>query len=321
MPIRDEARHIGRALDAIDAQTFPRDRIEIIVVDGGSTDGTLDTVRARATRDPRIKLMGGPGVNTPHAMNIGLEAATAGIVAKIDGHGWMNDAYLATAVDAVATDERLGCIGPRVVPEASTTVERAIGHARFSLLGVGGGIYTVDDRTQPADTVQCGVYRKDALLEVGGFDATLPYGEDEEVNHRLRMTGWRIVMNPGMRFTYHVRPSIGSLFRQYFRYGRARVAVIRKHPSFLRPKHLVPAGLVVSLVVSAILAVVVPPNWPFLLVWVAYAATILVGAVLLAIRNRFGRADLIAASLAALHLGYGLGTLRGLFDRRPESTA
>jgi glycosyltransferase involved in cell wall biosynthesis len=319
MPIRDEADHIGRALDAIDAQTFPAEGIEILVVDGGSTDGGLEAVRERAARDRRIRLLGGPGINTPHAMNIGMEASAADIVAKIDGHGWMNERYLAAAVEELAADARLGCVGGRVVPEAATTLEAAIGHARFSVLGVGGGIYTVDDRSQPADTVQCGVYRKEAIVGVGGFDASLPYGEDEEANHRLRAAGWRILMNPVMRFTYRVRPSISSLFRQYFRYGRARVAVIRKHPPFLRLKHTVPAALVVILGVSAVLAVLVPPRWPFVMPWALYAATLVLGAIALAIRHRFVRPDLIAAALAALHIGYGLGTLRGLMDRRRPS--
>ena len=57
-----------------------------------------------------------------------------------------------------------------------------------------------------------------------------------------------------MRFTYVVRPTLGSLLLQYTNYGRARVAVVRKHPSFLRVKHLAPAGLLIGLVASAALA-------------------------------------------------------------------
>jgi succinoglycan biosynthesis protein ExoA len=318
MPIRNEAGHVDRALDAIEAQSYPADRIEIVVVDGGSTDGTLDAVRAHVARDGRLRILGGATVNTPLAMNLGIDATDAPFVAKIDGHGWINEPYLAIAIGELTSDDRLGCVGGRVVPEATTRVEQAIAHARFSILGVGGGVYTLDARTQLAETVQCGVYRRQALVDAGPFDPELQYGEDEELNHRLRAAGWGILMNPGMRFTYRVRSSIGALFRQYFRYGRARVAVIRKHPAFFRLKHAVPAAVLVTLLVSAALAVVVPPRWPFLLPWVVYSATVAVGATVLAVRHRFSRADLIALSLAALHLGYGLGTMRGLADRRPR---
>jgi GT2 family glycosyltransferase len=207
-----------------------------------------------------------------------------------------------------------------VVPEARTPVERAIAHARFSVLGVGGGVYTLGERPQLTETVQCGVYRREALVKAGAFDPALPYGEDEEANHRLRAEGWRILMNPAMRFAYQVRPSIQTLFRQYFRYGRARVAVVRKHPAFFRLKHAIPAALVVTLTASLPLAAALRAPLAALLPWVLYLATIVAGGVILALRHRFPRPDLIVASLAALHLGYGLGTLRGLLDtpRRPS---
>lgn len=320
MPIRDEAGHIERALDAIDAQSYPADQIEIFVVDGGSTDGTLDLLRDRAARDGRIRILGGPGVNTPLAMNLGIEASSAPFVAKVDGHGWINESYLETAVEALTSDPALGCVGGRVVPEARTPVERAIALARFSALGVGGGVYTLDDRTQLTDTVQCGVYRREPLINAGAFDPMLPYGEDEEANHRLRQGGWRILVNPGMQYTYRVRPRIGALFRQYFRYGRARVAVIRKHPGFFRLKHVIPAALVVALAGSMVAALVTPVRSMSLLPWALYGTTLLVGAGALALKRRFRRPDLIVVSLAALHIGYGLGTLRGVLDPRMPPT-
>lgn len=317
MPIRNEATHIDAALDAIDAQTYPRDRVEIIVVDGGSVDETLARVEARAARDGRIRLLGGPGVNTPAAMNVGVEAARGEVIAKVDGHGTTNPEFLTVAVHALASSDELACVGGRIVPEARTTVEQAIGYARFSMLGVGAGVYTLADRPQLTETVQCGVYRRGALEQVGGFDAALPFGEDEEVNHRIRRAGWRILMDPRMRFTYRVRPSLTALFRQYFRYGRARVAVIRKHPDFFRLKHAVPALVVIALVGTVLLLPISEARWLPLAVWLGYAAFVVGGGVFLAVRHRFGRPDLIAASLAALHLGYGAGTLRGIFDRGP----
>lgn len=316
MPTRNEAAHIDAALDAIDAQAYPRDRIEVIVVDGGSVDDTMARVEARAGRDGRIRLIGGPGVNTPAAMNVGLAAARGGLIAKIDGHGTTNSDFLQVATTALAANDALGCVGGRVVPEATTAVEQGIAHARFSVLGVGAGVYTLSERPQLTDTVQCGVYRRSALEAVGAFDAALAFGEDEELNHRLRQAGWQILMDPRMRFTYRVRPSLAALFRQYFRYGRARVAVIRKHPSFFRPKHAIPALVVIALVATLPLVVLPGSRWPAIVAWLGYGAFILGGGLFLALRHRFARPELIAASLAALHAGYGLGTLRGLFDRR-----
>jgi len=282
---------------------------------------TAELVHERAARDPRIRLLGGPGVNTPAAMELGIEAARGEIVAKVDGHGWVNARFVEAAVAGLQADERIGCVGGIIEPVAETDVERAIAIARFSRLGVGGGVYTLGERPQETDTVQCGVYRRDALVEAGGFDPELPFGEDEEANFRLRQHGWRIRLEPAMRFRYRVRPSIGALFRQYFRYGRARVAVVRRHPSFFRLKHAAPGALVLTLAVCAVVGLAGGWWWVASVVWIGYGLAVVSGALYLAARARFGRPDLVALALIALHLGYGLGTLRGLLDSGPQRGA
>lgn len=322
MPVRNEGGHIMRALDAIGEQTYPQTGIEVLVVDGGSTDRTMEVVRERLAVDDRIRILGGPGVNTPLAMELGTANANGSLIAKVDGHGWINDEFIEAAVNALAADDQLGCVGGVIQPVAENDVERGIAIARFSRFGVGGGIYTLSERPQDTETVQCGVYRIEALRAVGGFDPGLPYGEDEELNYRIRRHGWRIRYEPAMRFSYRVRPSTSALFRQYFRYGAARVAVVRKHPHFLRLKHVAPAGLVVSLLGSVPLGLV--PGWraaPGTL-WLAYVAFVATGAVVLGAQHRFRRVDLIGRSLIALHFGYGLGTVRGILALlgRPRSS-
>jgi glycosyltransferase involved in cell wall biosynthesis len=314
LPILNEGEHLHRSLDAIDRQTYPADRLEIIAVDGGSTDSTLQILRDRQSLDQRLQTLGGPGINTPAAMNIGIEAARGSIVAKIDGHGWINDTFVADAVAILEKEADVGCVGGRVIPVVENDAERSVAYARFSVLGVGGGIYTASKQLQYADTVQCGVYRREALVDAGGFDAALAFGEDEEANYRLRQAGWRIVLQPSMEFHYRVRPNALALFRQYFRYGGARVAVVNKHPSFFRPKHAMPAAVVAGLGLGATAMIDHRTRGIGLVAWGTYLGLLASGGLALARKHRFGRPDLISLALGALHLGYGTGTFAGLWD-------
>lgn len=312
MPVWNEGRYLTAALDAVDRQTYPPDKIEILIVDGGSTDDTLSIAQERMRTDPRIKILGGVNVNTPAAMNIGIAAAAGTVIAKVDGHGEINPAFVQTAVEHLGR-EGVGCVGPRIVPMASSDTQRAVSLARFSRLGVGGGVYTAPDSLHATATVQCGVYRRDVLESVGGFDAQLAYGEDEELNYRVTAAGWTILMHPGMQFQYHVRPSVSALARQYYRYGRARVAVIRKHPGFFRMKHAAPS-IVTAVLGGSLLAGLI--HRPFLaaagVVWAGYGGVVGVGGAWIAARNAFRRPELVAASLVALHLGYGFGFIAGV---------
>lgn len=315
MPVWNEAAYLERSLAAIDDQTYPPDRLEIIVVDGGSSDGTVRIAAAHAAVDTRIQVLGGAGVNTPTAMNVGAEAARGTYVAKVDGHGWISPTFIADAVAILDADDSIGCVGGRIVPVARTSTQRANQIARFSRLGVGVGIYTASERVQDIDTVQCGVYRGSTLSAIGGFDPELQFGEDEELNHRLRATGARIVYQPSMRFHYEVRPSLRSLLSQYRNYGRARVAVVRKHPGFLRLKHTLPSALIVAMIASVVIGVLGLPIVPAIVIG-GYVLVLLVGAVILSARARFRRPDLVALSLACLHLGYGSGMLAGILTAR-----
>jgi hypothetical protein len=85
-----------------------------------------------------------------------------------------------------------------------------------------------------------------SLLDVGGFDPTMAYGEDEELNWRLRQRGVGVMLRPALRQLYRPRGTLGGLWWQYWNYGRGRMRVLRKHPDFLAWRHLAPSALVVA---------------------------------------------------------------------------
>jgi glycosyltransferase involved in cell wall biosynthesis len=315
IPTLNAAATVGAALASVRAQTYPAGAIEILVVDGGSTDVTLAILAEEARRDPRIRVLGGPGVNCPAALNIGIAEAIGSIVWYLGGHGEADREYVARAVARLTGDARLGCVGGTIVPVGEGLTARSNRIARFSVFGVGRGVLTTAPTVHDVETVQWGAYRREALLDAGLFDPELQFGEDEELNYRLRRAGWRILYDPSLVIRYVARPTFRSLFRQYRNYGRARVRVVRKHPSFLRPKHLAPAAVVVA-VPAAGLALLGRPavRLSGALLLAAYGSFLAGAGSLLAVRNRFPYPHYLAASLLCLHVGYGIGILQGLRD-------
>ena len=309
----NEEAYIQRCLRSLFAQRYPT-RPHVFVIDGGSTDRTVDVVRSLQPEYAALTVIAdGRRLNLPESLNLGLERSCGHLIAKVDAHGYAERDFLARAVAGLQQHgPAVGCIGGRPLQEGETPFGRALALARSSSFGVGASGYARESRLAEVSTVQCGVYRRRALVDVGGFDPDMQYGEDEELNWRLRRAGWTILLDTQVRFHYVTRPTWRAAFRQYRNYGRARVRVIRKHPRFLRPHHLVPPAFVAGVGGQAALA-------PFSRkARRRLGATISLYGILTGVAAaRAANGDLhlvprVAGAFPALHLGYGWGMLAGV---------
>ena len=313
MPVRNEARTITEALDAIARQDYPPDRIEVVIIDGNSTDQTATIIREWMKHDTRIKFIEGP-YNCPAAMNIGIRESQGSIVAKIDGHGYVNPSFLRVAVNFLIEHPMCAGVGGRIAPIGRTRTARSNMYARFSRFGVGSSPYTEPHTIHLTNSVQCGVYIKDHLIRVGGFDSKLQFGEDEELNHRLIRAGFTIVLHADMVFHYYVRPTFSGLYRQYQNYGAARLKVVRKSPDFFRMKYIVPVTVVVALIAAALLALISTKYVvPAAIIYGTYLTFLTIGAVWTGTKNHFFHFEYLFVSLLMLHLGYAIGMIHEAF--------
>jgi len=311
----NEEAYLARCLDALLAQDYPRDLLRVIYIDGGSTDRTIEIARSRAAKDSRLTVIAGHGMlNLPEALNLGLEVATGDLVAKIDGHGYPEPDFVRRAATILAGEaDDVAAVGGRPEQEGETAWGDAVAAARASRFGTGGSVYAGTSAREYVDTVQCGVYRRAAVEAVGTFDATMAYGEDDELNWRLRESGYRILLDTSLRFHYVARATLPGVYRQYRNYGRAKVRVAAAHPRYVRPWHLAPAAFVVA--VGATMTAM-PFSRRGRRVAHALAGSYATAAVVAAATSR-GAKDTpsrarVCACFAAMHLGYGTGMLAGL---------
>ena len=309
VPARDEERTLPACLGSILAQVYPQGRLEVIVVENGSRDGTLVVADVFARRDPRVRVVRSRARNQAEAMNDGLAEARGEVVARVDAHSEIDPGYLARVVAALDRHDAAGVGGP-FLPEGRTVFERAVGLARSSPFGVGGG-YGADDRQEPhaVRTVQCGAYWKRDLDAIGDFDPAMAFGEDEELNWRLHRAGRQVWLCPDLRQPYRPRGSVAGLLRQYWSYGRGRMRVLRKHPAFLQARHLVPSAFVAALVATAAMALGGLGAWPLLTVLGAYAVVLAAAAVRALGTAPFREAALVPVAIACMHVAYGAGLL------------
>lgn len=320
MPIRNEADFIERSLTAVMVQDYPHDRLEIIVADGCSDDGTVERVRASAATDPRIRVLNNAGRIVATGLNQALTVARGEIIVRIDGHCEIAPDYVSRCVAHLLADEADG-VGGSLETVGATGVSRAIAVAMSSPFGVGNSAFrTVSGRSMLVDTVAFGAYRRGILDRAGPFDVELVRNQDDEYNYRLRKMGGRLLLAQDVRARYHSRSSLRSLWRQYFQYGYWKVRVLQKHPRQMSARQFAPPAFVGALLAGVLLLPWPPSRLPFALLIATYAVAATVATFVSAKRAGAGTVYLPLA-FAILHLSYGSGFLKGLiaFRRRWHS--
>jgi succinoglycan biosynthesis protein ExoA len=303
VPARDEERNIGDTLDALRAQDYPN--LEIIVVDGGSTDGTVDVVKRHMVEDPRVQVQHNPRGITPISLNVAVEHARGQWLVRMDAHSTVDPGYVSAAV-ARLREGRWGGVGGRKDGVGTTPAGRAIAAALGSRFGVGGSVYHHGTAEREVDHIPFGAYPTALVRELGGWDPRLVTNQDFEFDHRLRQTGARLLFDPRLRIDWLSKQSIGDLYRQYRRYGRGKVDVVRLHPRSLKPRHLMPPLLVAYLGVSALVALRRPRLAAAMVAPYAAglaAASVQTGRTL----DRPGDRVFVPAAFLAMHVGWGVG--------------
>jgi succinoglycan biosynthesis protein ExoA len=317
IPARNEEHSIGACLDSVLGQDVPD--IEVIVVDGSSTDATARIVTDYARRDQRVRLLRNPDAIVPKSLNIGAADARGRWLVRVDAHARIAPGYVRRAVRHLA-DGRWGGVGGRKDGVGTTPAGRAIAAAMASRFGVGNSAYHYGTSCRPAEHVPFGAYPTDLVRALGGWNENLAVNQDFEFDYRVRRSGHQLLFDPALKIEWHCRQSISALFAQYRRYGRGKARVAWLHPGSVRTRHLAAPALVVWLATAAIAARRHPRVAATAVV--PYLGAVAAASAATARKVPVGSRRHLPAAFVAMHIGWGLGFWSGLaalLARRPSA--
>lgn len=315
VPARDCAHTLEDCLGAIGSQTY-RGLLDVTVAVAPSGDGTRQVLTGASLEIP-LQVIDNPAGTTPAGLNLAVAASKGEIVARVDAQSRLPPDYVERAVRTLASTGAAN-VGGVQRPVGPAGLHGAIAAAVSSPFGGGPAAFRRGRRSGPADTVYLGVFDREALESVGGFDETLARNQDYELNWRLRQHGHTVWLDPGLVVDYVPRSDYAGLAGQYFAYGAWKRRMLTRHRRSLRLRQVAAPALVAGLAASAVelargrmRGAVVPS---------AYAAACAVAAVRLG-RVLPGRLDRIraAAAFVVMHVCWGAGFLAGRArDAQPD---
>jgi glycosyltransferase involved in cell wall biosynthesis len=318
VPVYNEEKHIAGCLDSIGAQSYPKDSLEVFVIDGCSTDNTKRIVEGYSEEHPFIRVLDNPEKIVPTALNIGIEASKGDVIIRMDAHAFYDRDYIAKCVETLRTADAYNVGGPIVtLPGDDTPRAKAIALATSHPFGVGNSKFRVSREAEYVDTVTFGAFKRKIFDRVGLFNEKLVRNQDIEFNSRIRKSGGKIFLNPEIRSYYYNRSTFKDLWRQNFKNGIWNVFTETVNSGTLSVRHFVPFVFTSSLIASIVLA---PLHRAGIFIFLLIAGSYLLANVLFAFRiglkHDLKIMLLLPAVFLTLHFSYGFGSIVGFFRLR-----
>ena len=244
MPVLNEADYLEQAVAAVLSQEYAGEQ-ELVLALGASSDGTAEVAERICAADPRVRVVPNPRNDIPIGLNLAIKAARFKVIVRVDAHSDLPAGYTASAVEML---RRTGAanVGGVMVAKGRGRFQQAVARAYNSPFGLGGGSWHHGEDEAECDSAYLGVFRREVLAEVGGYDETLRRAADWELNHRIRLAGYSIRFTPRLRVTYWPRDNWDALRRQMYATGVWRGHLVRRQAS--TPWRYLPPPVVAVLV-------------------------------------------------------------------------
>lgn len=320
VPVRNEEKYIEGVLQSIVDCDYSKDALEVLVVDGVSTDRTLDVVLGFKEKYKYISVLRNEKKTASHAMNIGIAKATGEILVRMDAHATYPVNYVSTlvaALDDLKADNVGACVDTLPANDGLKAV--AIARVMSHPFGVGNSYFRIADGAGSpikVDTVPFGCYRREVFSKIGGFDEELIRNQDNEFNERLVKSGGTVYLLPALRVGYYARDSLYKVWAMFYQYGYFGPLVDIKLGKATRLRRYIPLIFLLSLLVPLLFGFLFRPAIlfsAFSLALYVFFMSIFSGVV--AVRERrFGFLFFLPLIFMIVHFSYGIGHLKGLLD-------
>ncbi len=311
--VYNEEDFIFDCITSLLEQDYPKDKYNILIVDGNSSDRSRNIILDMAKSSKNIVLLENPMRKIAKAFNIGINFSSNDIIALMSAHAIAANNYISLCVKYL-NETGAGNVGGIMVTEGKGFWGECIALGTSSTFGIGNSKHRYSDKSGYDDAGWPGAFWRTTLLDIGGFDESLGLNEDDDLNYRLVKSGQRLFHTPEIRTTYFCRNSKIRLWKQYYKYGFWKPYVIRKFGGFTSFRHFIPAAFVLSVILSTLIGII-SGNYSFIsvLLLTYFSISILI-SLINSLMHRKLKFVFLPFIYAILHLSYGFGFIAGLIN-------
>jgi len=316
IPCRNEKNYIGKFLDSLILQSWPKDQMEIVIADGMSEDGTREIIKEYQAKYPYIKLLDNPQKYTPFALNIAIKASRGDVIVRLDSHAKYDVDYIAKCAKCLIQYKADNVGGNmKTIPAKNTLAAKSIALCMSRGLGVGNSYFRKgSDKPMEVDTVFGGCYRREIFDKIGFFNENLKRSQDLELNLRLKRAGGKIILVPEIVSYYYPKATLKEFLIHNFTDGQWAILPFKFTKRFFKLRHYILLIFISLILLLGIASFFSPAAFITLIMILGfYLATVLASSIIIAFEEKkIGLLIFMPIAFLIRHFGYGAGSLLGL---------